>query len=721
MRQVFLNKEALSIKEVCQPLLDDYSVLVSVTYSFMSTGKGLANVLQSNQQHYSGGIPEKIRHLVHLISHQDTGPAKNIIKDSGSYIPLGQSCSGVIIAIGKKVQKFRIGDYVACTGDGLANHADVVCIPEKLAVRIEDENFLKEACITGIGAMALQSVRRASIELGDFVAIVGLETLGQLMVQLAKLSGARVIAFDTEPTRLELARKSGAEHVFNLNDKDFSQTIKSLTSSHGLDRVIISPDCFCDNIDELFLDLTRKKGTIVVAGNKKAKFNQESSYQKEINVLFSFSHGPGRYEQDYEYGGYDYPYAFVRWSENRNLQLFANMIVQKQLRLEHLLEKEVQLSELTNLLDQRNNDGIGFVLDYDKKDEKDSGACPVQLLKKNLDSGSFIPARYDRKVKVSFYGLNGVTQNGILPTMAGLKDFAIDRIVDRNISHALNTANKYRGAVPLTGGLEILRDIDQTDAIFFGSLKGVSLENFMTILEQQKSLFITHPLAKKESDIRAIEDFFEKSPESKLFICFNRTYSPFIKKIKTQIDQRSVKPMMMNYRVNLKAVDRVQKKSDQEGSIIARASHIIDVLCYLNDSKPVSISVEALSPRVNHIFPTDNFSCQISFANGSVCSILFTALGYEDSGNERLEIFYDSKTIVMEDYVRLTGFGLPQTFDELVREPDMGYGKMLEEYLKYMNLPKQDLLSSIVRWNTVQSLTLAVDELACQGGGEKTV
>ncbi|HJM68765.1 MAG TPA: zinc-binding dehydrogenase [Candidatus Babeliales bacterium] len=716
MRQIFLDKDAISIKDVCQPLLDDHSIVVSVAYSFMSTGKGLADVLQTNQEFYSATLPDKIRHLVHMISHQDTGSATSILKNVRSYLPVGHSCSGVIVAVGKKVTQFRIGDYVACTGDGLANHADIVCVPEKLAVRIDNEDFLKEACITGIGAMAMQSVRRATIQLGDYVGIIGLETLGQLMVQLCKLSGARVIVFDTDESRLELARKSGAQHTFNLNDQGVVQAVKSLTSSQGLDHTLVSPDCFCENIDELSLDMTRKKGNIIVAGNRKAHFNQKLAYQKEINILYSFSHGPGRYEQAYEYEGYDYPYAFVRWSENRNLELFADLIVNERIQLDHLLKQEVQLSNLTHSVIEQQGDGIGFVLDYDKKDEKDSGACPVQLLKKDLESRPFIPARYS-KIKMSFYGINESTQSYILPAISQFKEVVIDRVMDRDVSSAMNTAQKYRGAVALSGGAELLQGLDTTDALFFGSLNGISLENVMLMLKEKTNLFITRPLARRTDDIKKIEDFFEENPSSKLFICFNRAYSPFIQKIKRQVAQRTLIPLMINYRVNTKAMDR--HESGQEGNIITRASHIIDTICYLIDSKPVSISVEALSPRVNHIYPTDNFSCQISFANGSVGSILFTTLGSKESGSERIELFYDSKTIVMEDFVSLVGFGLPQTFDELVREPDMGYSAMLEEHFRHMNLPKQELIPSIVRWNTVQDLTIAIDDLACHGGGEK--
>ncbi|OGB96962.1 hypothetical protein A3F06_01250 [candidate division TM6 bacterium RIFCSPHIGHO2_12_FULL_36_22] len=718
MRQVFLDKGAISIKDVCQPLLDDFSIVVSVAYSFMSAGKGLADVLQANQEFYSATIPDKIRHLVHMISHQDTSSATAILKNVRTYMPIGHSCSGVVVAVGKKVTKFRIGDYVACTGDGLANHADIVCVPEKLAVRIDNEDFLKEACITGIGAMAMQSVRRATIQLGDYVGIIGLETLGQLMIQLCKLSGARVIAFDTDNSRLELAKKSGAQYTYNLSDQGAVQMVKSLTSSQGLDHIIVSPDCFCENIDELALNMARQKGDIIVAGNRKAHFNQKLAYQKEINILYSFSHGPGRYEHAYEYDGYDYPYAFVRWSENRNLELFADLIVNKRLDLSHLLKHEIQLSKLTASVIKQQSDGIGFVLDYDKKDEKYSGACPVQLLKKDLESRPFIPARHD-KIKMSFYGVNESMQSHILPTISQFKDVIIDRVMDRDVSNAMNTAQKYRGAIALSGGAELLQGLDTGDALFFGSLKGISLDNIMLILKERKNLFITRPLARRSADIQQIEKFFEENPEPKLFICFNRTYAPFIQKIKKQLTQRTLMPLMANYRVNLRATD--QHNSGQEGNIIDRASHIIDTLCYLIDSKPVSISVEALSPRVNHIYPTDNFNCQISFANGSVGSILFTTLGSKDSGSERMEIFYDSKTIVMEDFVSLMGFGLPQTFDELVRDPDMGYSAMLGEYFRQMNLPKQELLPSIVRWNTVQNLTIAIDDLACHGGGEKSL
>ena len=284
MRQVFLEKGILAVKEVCQPELDDYSILVSVSYSYMTTGLGLSKAIESQKYNFFNNLPSKVSKLFQLLKVQGINYTKAAIKDkiNGMVVSLGHSCSGIVIGVGKKVKNFRAGDHVACIGAGFAHHADVVCIPEKLAINI-NENLIKESSIVGIGSIAVQAVRRASIELGESVLVVGADPLGQLIASLAKRSGGTVAHLE-----LDSHRKSVVE------DKSIFSSIKEAFSIfnnqviiHGVDCIIVTPNALQETDLGYLISILRIGGKIVITGDSSFKVPENICYQKEINIIYN--------------------------------------------------------------------------------------------------------------------------------------------------------------------------------------------------------------------------------------------------------------------------------------------------------------------------------------------------------------------------------------------------------------------------------------------------
>lgn len=720
MRQVFLEKGTLAIKEVCEPVLNDYSVLVSVYYSFISVGAGLTKIINADQDKFYKNVPHKIKKVIELVKNRGFDYTAMVVKDKlGSRVTtLGYSCSGTVIAAGKKVKNLRVGDFVACVGPGVANHADVVSVPENLVVRIKNKELLKEASLTGVGAIALQAIRRADLSLGETVVVFGMETLGQMIAQLAHISGCNVIAVDSDKSKLSIAEKMGVQVVHN-NSESIDELVKLCTSGYGADCSIITPDCFAEEQFVNALNSTRRNGRIVITGSADTYINKDLAYQKEIDLCFSLSYGPGRFDTEYEYKGRDYPYPFVRWTENRNMQLFVKMVEDKKLNLDDFVNSEFTLTSLEKAADRvKADDCLGVVLDYNPA--KEFSYLPVKKsprIKVEEESGQVAPA-YKDNLNVCIFGVNKNTRLKLMPTISSMENVNINSVVDRSMTESSNAA-KWHGATALSGGPGVLFE-DKSDIVVVGQTGEINVNDIYDLLKVGKSVLATRPIVFNFDDLEKMRSMFKDNPNVCFATGYYRSYSPFIQKIKGEVLKRR-SPLMVNFRMNIGYIPKDQRTSAQwrAGRVIAQASHAFDLFCYLTDSKPASISVDSLRSWADS-FSTDNFTTNITFEDGSICSLMFTSLGDPDLGKERMELFYDSKSIVMDDYMHLKGYGLPNSFEERCKAPDLGYSKFMRAFFECARSRNTDLLPiSYERLLTVAKINLTVDELVCAGGGEK--
>lgn len=724
MRQVFLKKGTIVVKHVSQPLLDESAILVAVHYSFISSGTELASIAHSkeSQKHFTS-VPEKIKKVLQAVASDGIDGASALIKGKlkGELQTLGYSCSGIVIAVGKKVTRLRVGDLVACAGAGYANHADIVCIPESLAVKVKDRAHLRAASLTTIGSIAMQGIRRANVQIGEFVCVFGLGLLGQLTVQLAKQAGCRVIGFDLVAERLELAQRLGADYVFNPSQHDIAREIAFLTEHQGVDVTIITAAAHDDTIIQQSMEITRKKGRVVLVGDVAMKFDRNPCYQKEIDFLISCSYGPGRYDATYEQRGRDYPYAYVRWTENRNMQSFLHLIEQEKIVIDPLISAQVTLdtidSAYTSLLDKQ---GLGVVVEYNHGDDYGfNQPMALETPHPTAHEIRFTPARTDT-LRVGIVGAGGFAKVKLLPLISRIKHARIDAIVDANITNAINAGQVYKASRTMVHDEELFQE-DLVDIVVIASPHKFHAAQALRALQNGKAVFVEKPLATDFAQFNELSTFLKNNPRAPLCVDYNRSHAPFIKKIKQAISQRTT-PLVVHYRMNAGFIPREHwiQTDIGAGRIIGEACHIIDLFCYLTDSRPTAVSVEALHAGAANIFPTDNFIAQISFEDGSICSLLYTSLGHEAVGKERMELFFDSKTIVMDDYQILSGYGLPKTFDDLSTMPDKGHENLLR--LFFDRLSKNQEFThpiGVDRMLTGAYVTLVIDQLACEGGGTK--
>lgn len=672
MRQLFLDRGALAIKEVCQPVLDDYSVLVSVSYSFMSSGTGLAKIISNRQHSILNKIPSKVKKIAELISGKGLNYTSLIIKDrlAGRVFNLGHSCSGVVIAIGAKVHAFRVGDFVACAGTDFANHADIVCVPQHLVVRITKEEHVKAASLTGIGTIALHSVERAGLQLGQTVAVFGLELVGQLTVKLCQITGCNVIGIDSDPNLLKKAQAAGIKSVYDIGQDNIVQIIDVMTDYAGIDCAIITPDFVLNRQLLDIVSIVKKNGRIVITSNNEIDLPVEVACRKEIDLAFATPYGPGLYSAETK----------TQSHEQKSMAIFVDLVSSNRLDVSDFMKNEYNLPELSKALDQvQQKHTLGVVIDYKNYEKLKNN---FNLLSEKQSEPSFIPARlHGDKLKIGIMGASRATRLNIMPILAQSENTVINTIVDSDVSRSITFAKVYKADNVLAGNLSLFQN-DNSDVVFVSKDAETDVESVIALLQQNKAVFVERPFIDTSEKLEKLEKYLQQNPQALLCVGYTYRHSAFIQKIKNQLDKRTA-PFVLNYRVNLGAISQEQRFVGvwRFGGVMAQAAYILDLFYFLAGSKPLSVSVESIRTAGENSFSNDNFSATVSFADGSLCSLVFTTLGSIEMGKERLEVFFDSKSIVMTDYKNLTGYGVAPYFDEKDREPDFGLNNMLLDFL----------------------------------------
>ncbi|MGB8468084.1 MAG: bi-domain-containing oxidoreductase [Candidatus Babeliales bacterium] len=710
MRQIFLQKNMIAIRDVCQPLLEDDMVLVQVHYSCISPGTENATIAASKQPLWTN-LHTKLQKIVQSLQANGIHGTRALVNEklAGPTYALGYACSGVVIAVGSRVRNLRIGDMVACAGAGYAHHAEIIVVPENLVVPVHKKELLAQAAVTTLGAIALQGIRRAQLQLGESVAVLGLGLLGQLTAQMANNAGATVFGIDLLDGRLSLAKQLGTDCIINGTLQSAEQIIAAHTAHQGVDVTIITASSASNEIIQQAMRITRKKGRVVLVGDVGMQLERDPLYQKEIDFLISCSYGPGRYDVQYEKEGQDYPYAYVRWTENRNMQAVVQMIEKGTLVIDPLIQQMPleQAAKAYQQLQKQQTLGVILTYQHEKKEEiADTSIKPARVFH----------TRHPNFVRVGVIGAGGFAKVMLMPILSSLKNVAINAIVDPHMGNALTSSALYRGARVLSHD-QALFDEDLVDAVIIASPHRYHCAQALTALENGKAVFLEKPMVTTFEQLHLFTDYLTHHPQAPLCIDYNRSFAPYIQKIKRALDSRT-SPLIMHYRMNAGFIpkDHWTQTEMGAGRIIGEACHIIDLFHMLCEAQPVAVSVEAARPYSDDITVTDNVSIQISFSDGSIGTLLYTALGHHEMGKERMELFFDSQSIVMEDFARLTGYGLPASFNEKTKIPDKGHRALIEQFFTSV-IQHTPPPIAFDRLRSVAHITLVIDQLAKQGGG----
>ncbi len=721
MRQLFLQKGKIAVEDVNPPLLNEHHVLVRVHYSFISTGTENATINASGKSLATKFVQNATSNTAKILGavkeHGFAGTLALTREKLNHIMPLGYSCAGQVLAVGSRVERFRVGDYVACAGASSAYHADMVSVPQNLTVKVKDPAHLKQASMVALGAIALQGVRRANLQLGEKICIIGMGILGQLSLLFAKQAGCQVIAIEVQEKRLTLAKKLGADLCLNPLSIDVTRELEFYTGHQGVDATIITASSASGGIIQQAMQATRRKGRVVLVGDVKIDFDREPFYSKEIDFLISCSYGPGRYDGAYEQQSVDYPYSYVRWTENRNMAYFVDQISNSASQLDALIWQEFEINNATAAYEALQKENIlGVVLSYQKQGKNQQD---LLMHKNDVQEQAFAKPyiHHHGKLNTSVIGVGGFAKVKILPTIAKIKNTAIHSIIDANTANAITIARVYKAQRISNDYHKILGD-DDVKVVVIATPHSLHAQQAIDCLQAGKAVLVEKPAAVTFEQLAALKSFFAMNTKSLFCADFNRSCSPFMTAIKDVVSKRT-NPLMISYRMNANYLPKGHwiQSDEHRGRIIGEACHIFELFCFLTDAKPISITVHPVNPCTEDLLITDNLFATISMSDGSSCSLMYTSLGHLGIGKEYMEIFFDGKTIAMNDFLELTSYGLPKNFDKKVKSQDKGHDQLFQQFFNAAQSKDAPNPIPLERILMATELSLVADRLARHGGG----
>ena len=658
MKQVVVKKGEVKVEDVPRPFIGKGNVLVEVAYSVISTGTEIEGMKQSGKSLLRRAIehPEQVKKLIQILSERGMKKTIAFVESKvGAPQPLGYSCAGVVLQVGEGVEEIKPGDYVACAGAGKASHAEIVLVPKNLVVKVPEGLSLKEAASVALGAIAMQGMRRADSKLGDIVAVIGLGLLGQLTVQLLKITGCRVIGFDLRRSRVNLAKEMGIDWGFVSSEVDPQKEALHLTEGHGVDITIITAAApGDDSIVQLATEITRKKGKIVVVGDVGLGFRRSPLYEKEIDVLISTSYGPGRYDELYEEKGLDYPYAYVRWTEKRNMEEYLRLLAEGKLNFSRLvggIYPVEQAPEAYQTLQEGDERPLAVILDY-RIGETDL----ARKLSTRIETapGSKVKAG---PLKVGVIGAGSFAKAVHLPNLKKLSHLCTIRAVCSATGlHAKETAKEFGATYCASDYREILADAE-IDMVIISTRHNLHARMALEAIKAGKAVFLEKPMALNTDELEALVNVL-KETKLPFTVGFNRRFSPAAIKAKEIIGNRK-NSLMVIYRVNAGYIplDNWVHGEEGGGRIIGEACHMFDLFNYFVGADVESVDVSAISPATEHISFKDNFVATLKYTDGSVCTLIYTALGAAELPKEYIEIYCDGKTLIIDDFKELRVYG----------------------------------------------------------------
>jgi predicted dehydrogenase/threonine dehydrogenase-like Zn-dependent dehydrogenase len=558
---------------------------------------------------------------------------------------LGYSSAGMIVALGKNMAGFKVGQRVACAGGGYAVHAEYNVVPRNLLTPLPSNVDFESAAFTTLGAIALHGFRLAEPQIGENVAVIGLGLLGLLTIQLASAAGCNVLGIDLDPKRIKLASSLGLQAVLRPQAESASQAV---TANRGFDAVIICADTSSNDPVELAGIIARDRARVVATGAVGLNIPRKVYYEKEISFINSRSYGPGRYDASYEENGNDYPIGYIRWTEGRNFQSVVDLLSSRKLKVESLIthrfpiEQGVKAYEV--ITGKMKEPFLGVLLTYES-DKKQVASNKVEF-----------PAIVNRKSLVVNLGVLGAglyANATLLPVIKDNKDFELVGIASSGGLHAQHSGKKFGFQYATSSDDEIINDPNiNTVAILTRHDSHADL--VIKALKAGKHVFVEKPLAINLEQLAKIEKQLRTTNHELLLTGFNRRFSPLAQSLNSQLATRN-EPIYAHYRVNAGYIPLNHWTQDEKiggGRIIGEACHFIDLITFLVGAPPISVTAHALPDTGK--YREDNVSMSFIFPDGSLGIVDYLASGDKSFPKERLEVFCGGMIAVLDDYVSLT-------------------------------------------------------------------
>lgn len=594
--------------------------------------------------------------------------------------------------MGKGVTEFQIGDRVASNG----NHAEYVCIPKNLVAKIPDNVSDEEAAFTVIGAIGLQGIRLLNPTFGETIVVVGLGLIGLVTAELLLANGCNVIGFDYDAKKVALAKEKGIVAINPGEGTDQVKFLENYTHGIGADGVIITASNKSNEIISQSAQMCRKRGRIILVGVIGLDISRADFYEKEISFQVSCSYGPGRYDDNYEQKGQDYPIGHVRWTEKRNFEAILNAISKKVLKVEPLITERISLNDYQTIYGNMNNpNSIASILIYDNNAEQKSVVA--------LDQRSFKA----QKGVIGIVGAGNFTSSTILPNLKKIQA-NIKYIASSGGLTGTIMAKKYAISNSTTDYSEILKD-DEVDLVLITTRHNMHAPMVLEAIKAGKSVFVEKPLAIKETEM---EDIIAAYKEARVNVSvgFNRRFAPLAIKMKKLLGSDE-SPMNIVATMNAGAIPADVWVHDMEiggGRILGEACHYIDLCSYLTGSNVVAVCMNAMG--INPEENTDNASILLQYENGSNAVINYFSNGSKAYSKERVEVFSQERTLVMDNWRKLKAYGF-KGFSKSSSKQDKGHFNQFQQLVGQQKNGGQPIIPFDSIINTTKASFAALQSL----------
>ncbi len=684
------------LEDVPTPSVKSGQILIQTTRSLVSLGTermliefGKANFIEKARQQ-----PDKVKQVIDKVKTDGLKPTLSAVFNKlGQPLPLGYCNVGKVIAVGKGINEFKVGDRVASNGP----HAEYISVPQNLVAKIPDSVSDEEAAFTVIGAIGLQGIRLANPTLGEIVVVIGLGLIGLITAQLLRANGCRVIGFDYDASKVALANELGVTALNPKEGVDQVQFILGATNGIGADAVIITASSKSNDIIAQAAKMSRKRGRIVLIGVVGLDISRADFYEKELTFQVSCSYGPGRYDENYELKGQDYPIGFVRWTEKRNFEAILNAIAAKQIDVAKLITERVPLTKYNDIYSNMGaSNSIASILIYEENNE-----FPQHTI--NLQHKSF----GESKGILGIIGAGNFTSAMILPVLKS-QHATVKSIASSGGLTGTVLAKKYNISYSTTDYKSILND-EEIDLILITTRHNAHASMVVQALEARKHVFVEKPLALNQAELGEILEAYNKN-DATINVGFNRRFAPLATKMKRLIGDGTL-PINIVATMNAGAIPPNVWVHDMEvggGRIIGEACHFIDLCTYLSGSQVKAVCMSALgaNPSEN----TDNASILLKYENGTNAVINYFANGSKSYAKERIEVFSQERTLILDNWRKLKGYGF-RGFSNASSDQDKGHKEQFRLLLEIVRNGGKPIIPIEELINTTKASFAAVESL----------
>ena len=698
-----LKDGEMVVQELPVPQLGSGMILVKNHYSLISAGTE-GSTVKAARKSLIGKAKDKPQQVQQVLDSLRTKGIvqtyRAVMKKLDAYSPLGYSCAGEVIDVADDVKDFKIGDLVACAGNQYAFHAEVVAVPVNLCVKLRNDADLVLACYNTLGAIAMEGVRQADLRLGETCAVIGLGLIGQLACLELQASGVRVVGVDVSEAAVRQAAAHCTDMAFARSTPGVEESITSYTNGLGVDAVIIAAATTSLDPVNFAGAICRKRGKVIVLGAVPTGFDREPYYyKKELELKMSCSYGPGRYDLNYEEKGIDYPAAYVRWTEKRNMETFQELIATGKIDISYLTTHTFAFEDAPKAYDmvaKRTEPFLGIVLKYDTTKEH---------IRQAIKINEQIEATKD--ISIAFIGAGSYAQGSLLPNLPN--DITRKGVMTNSGTTSKRVAERFGFEFCTSNEDDILKS-DDINTLFIATRHDSHAKYVIEGLRNGKNVYVEKPLCLTLDELVEVQQVCKEKQKS-VMIGFNRRFAPLAQKIKQKFGDGK---MAMIYRVNAGAIPAdnwIQDLTVGGGRMIGEGCHFIDFMAFMCGSVPVKVSAFALpdSQGLN-----DTLNVNIEFENGSTGVLAYYANGAKSMPKEYFEVHAAGMSASLNDFKECVIYGKKAEKHKLTIQ-DKGQKKMVEEYFAGLRNGQQPIPMKDVFATT--AATFGVLKSLQEGGG----